>query len=391
MSFENIKLEDNNNIANTYKRNDVLIKSGKNATCFDEAGKEYIDFTSGIGVNSVGFANEEVNKAIIEQINNLSHISNLFYTTPQVEVASKLVSLTKMNKVFFSNSGAEANEGAIKCARKYSFDKYGNDRNEIITLLDSFHGRTIATLSATGQDYYHNYFFPFVEGFVHAKPNNFENLLSKVSDKTCAIMIETIQGEGGVNPLDVDFVKSIEKLCNEKDILLIVDEVQTGIGRTGKLFSYEHFGIKPDIVTTAKGLGGGLPIGCVLFGEKTENVFTFGNHGTTFGGNPVSLASANKVLDIVANDMFLSEVTIKGEYIKNKLLTIDGVKEVYNKGLMFGITLDSRLVAQDVVKKCIENGLLVLTAKHKIRFLPPLTISYNEINVGLLAFEEALK
>lgn len=390
MDFNEVKTQDNTNIANTYKRNDVLIKYGKNATCYDEIDKKYIDFTSGIGVNSVGFANEEINNAIINQINNISHISNLFYTIPQVEVAKKLVAKTSMKKVFFANSGAEANEGAIKCARKYSFDKYGKDRYEIITLLDSFHGRTIATLSATGQDYYHNYFFPFVDGFSYAKPNDFLDLQNKVSDKTCAIMIETIQGEGGVNPLNADFVKNIEKLCADKDILLIVDEVQTGIGRTGKLFSYEHFNIKPDIVTTAKGLGGGLPIGCLLFGNKTKDVFTFGNHGTTFGGNPVSLACANKVLDIVANDKFLDEVSEKGKYINEKLSCIKGVKSVFNSGLMFGITLENNLDSKDIVKKCIENGLLVLTAKTKIRFLPPLTITYEEIDEGLVAFSKAL-
>lgn len=390
MNFNQIKLEDTSNIVNTYKRNEVLIRYGKNATCYDDEGKKYIDFTSGIGVNSVGFANQEVNNAIANQIELVSHTSNLFYTTPQIEVAKKLINNSCMEKAFFANSGAESNECAIKCARKYSFDKYGNDRNEIITLLNSFHGRTIATLSATGQDYYHNHFFPFVDGFVHAKPNDFSDILEKTTDKTCAIMIETIQGEGGINPLDIEFVKNIEKLCIDKDILLIIDEVQTGIGRTGKLFSYEYFDIKPDIITTAKGLGGGLPIGCVLFGAKTKDVLTFGSHATTFGGNPVSLASANKVLDIVINDEFLDEVNKKGDYIKQKLSTMSGVKAIFNKGLMFGIELDDKFIPADIVERCINNGLLILTAKTKIRFLPPLTISYAEIDEGLLAFESAL-
>ncbi len=310
-------------------------------------------------------------------------MSNIFYTTPQIEVAKKLTEITKMEKVFFSNSGAEANECAIKCARKYSFDKYGKDRNEIITLENSFHGRTIATLSATGQEYYHNYFFPFVDGFVYAKVNDFDDVLSKVSKNTCAIMIETIQGEGGVNPLEESFIKSIEKLCIEKDILLIIDEVQTGIGRTGKLFSYEYFDIKPDIVTTAKGLGGGFPIGCVIFSDKTKDVLTFGTHGTTFGGNLVSLTSALEVLNIVLEENFLTEVNKKGEYINKKLQDIDGIEAVFNKGLMFGITLKKELLVTDLIDKCIENGLLVLSAKTKLRLLPPLTISYEEIDKGI--------
>ncbi len=390
MNFDQLKSLDNQNIVNSYKRNDVCIYNGNNATCYDIDHKEYIDFTSGIGVNSLGFANGKVNQAIISQISKLNHISNLFYTTPQITVSQKLLTLTNMQKVFFSNSGAESNECAIKCARKYSFDKYGKDRHEIITLTDSFHGRTIATLSATGQDYYHNYFFPFVEGFVHTKPDDIDDLLSKITDKTCAIMIETIQGEGGVNPVSKEFIQAIDTICKEKDLIFIIDEVQTGIGRTGKLFSYEYFDVKPDIVTVAKGLGNGLPIGCVLFSEKAADTFTFGTHGTTFGGNPVSLASANVVLDTITSNNFLDDVIKKGEYIKEKLQTIEEIKNVFNKGLMFGITIDDSIQAPDVVAKCIDNGLLILTAKSKIRFLPPLTITYDEIDKGLEIFIKSL-
>ncbi|MFV0504541.1 MAG: aspartate aminotransferase family protein [Lachnospirales bacterium] len=375
-----LKDKDKRYISNTYKRFDVEIEKGKNATCFDFSGKEYIDFTSGIGVNSLGFANEKINNAIVQQINKISHISNLYYTEPCIKLSEKLCEISKMDKVFFANSGAEANEGAIKAARKYSFDKYGADRNEIITLNKSFHGRTMATLSATGQDYFHNYFHPFLEGFLYADAD-IKSISKKISSKTCAVMIEMIQGEGGVLPVDNTFVKELESLCNELDILLIIDEVQTGIGRTGKFFAHEYAQIKPDIVTVAKGLGGGLPIGAILFNEKVGGVFTYGNHGSTFGGNPVVCASALVVVDEIADEGFLNEVIKKGEHIEKKLLDLPHIKNVFYKGLMFGIEID--IEAIDVVNKAIENGLLLLTAKSKLRFLPPLTISYEELNKGL--------
>ena len=291
-TFSNTKDLDKKYIAPTYSRYDLEAEKGSGATLEDPSGKEYIDFSSGIGVNSLGFKNPKWGEAVKNQIDNLAHMSNLYYTRPQTEVAQMLCEHSGMKKVFFANSGAEANEGAIKVARKYSSDKYSSERHEIITLVNSFHGRTIATLAATGQDVFHKNFGPFPEGFVYANANDLDDLKNKINGKTCAIMVECIQGEGGVIPLDNNFLEGIQKICDEQDILFIVDEVQTGIGRCGKLFCSEYYNIKPDIITLAKGLGGGLPIGAFLLGERAKDTLSFGDHATTFGGNPVVTAGA---------------------------------------------------------------------------------------------------
>ncbi len=387
--FDIIKEKDESYVAHTYGRFPVAIKEGKGATCYDFDGKKYIDFSSGIGVNSLGFCDEGWVNAVTEQLNKLQHISNLYYTEPCAETAKLLCEKTGMKKVFFSNSGAESNEGAIKCARKYSYDKYGGGRNKVITLVNSFHGRTVTTLSATGQDVFHKYFFPFTEGFAFVPANDIVALENALDGSVCAVMLELIQGEGGVMPLDIDFVKAVEALCMEKDIMLIVDEVQTGVGRTGKLFAFQHFGIEPDIVTTAKGIGGGLPLGCVMFGKKTECTFGPGDHATTFGGNPVATAGAKYILNKLDDD-FLSAVTLKGEYIKKKLLNMPHIVGIDGMGLMLGVRLDESIKAADIVKKAINYGALALTAKTKLRLLPPLSITYDEIDEGLEAIEKAL-
>lgn len=389
-NFENIQQKDKQYVANTYGRFPVAIEKGKGATCFDFDGKKYIDFSSGIGVNSLGFCDEGWIDAVTRQLTTLQHISNLYYTSPCAEAAKLICEKTGMKKVFFSNSGAESNEGAIKCARKYSFLKYGDGRNKILTLNNSFHGRTVTTLAATGQDVFHKFFFPFTEGFEFTPANDIESLRNALEDSSvCALMIELIQGEGGVMPLEKQFVKEAEKLCKEKDILLITDEVQTGIGRTGKLFAFEHYDIKPDIVTAAKGIGGGLPLGCVVFGDKTENVLVAGDHATTFGGNPVATAGAKYILEKI-NEDFLKQVTEKGNYFRERLLKMPHVVGCDGKGLMLGVRLDDTVKAADIVRKGIENGVLALTAKLKLRILPPLTISYEEIDEGLDAIEKAL-
>lgn len=380
MNNKEIINKTNNYIVSSYGRFDVAIKQGKGAACVDFDGKSYIDFTSGIGINSLGFCDDKWAEAVINQVKKLNNTSNLYYTEPGAELAEKLTSLSGMKKAFFCNSGAEANECAIKTARKYSFDKYGKGRHEIITLKNSFHGRTMATISATGQDVFHQYFDPFLEGFVFAEANNIKDTLSKISKKTCAIMIEIIQGEGGILDLDEKYIKAIVKATQDNDILLIVDEVQTGIGRTGKMFGFQHYDFIPDIATCAKGLGGGLPIGAALFDEKTQNVLTPGTHATTFGANPIVCAGAIEVLDRLSSAE-LEEIAKKGAFIKQEILKMKHVKGVNGKGLMIGIEVD--VDNKTVVNKCIDKGLLVLTAKQKVRLLPPLTISYHEIGKGL--------
>ncbi|MBE6784840.1 MAG: acetylornithine/succinylornithine family transaminase [Ruminococcaceae bacterium] len=390
-NFEKIQQTDKQYVANTYGRFPVAIEKGKGATCYDFDGKKYIDFSSGIGVNSLGFCDEGWVEAVTKQLTTLQHISNLYYTSPCAEAAKLLCERTGMKKVFFSNSGAESNEGAIKCARKYSLMKYGEGRSKILTLNNSFHGRTVTTLAATGQDVFHNFFFPFTEGFEFTPANDPDALKKALEDSSvCALMMEVIQGEGGVMPLDEAFVKEAERLCREKDILLIIDEVQTGVGRTGKLFAFEHYGISPDIVTTAKGLGGGLPLGCVMFGERTENVLVAGDHATTFGGNPVATAGAKYILEKM-DAAFLDGVAEKGEYIRSRLEKMPHVLGCDGKGMMIGVRLDSEVKAADIVKKGIENGVLALTAKVKLRLLPPLTITFAEIDEGLDAIEKALE
>ena len=389
MENEKIKQLDNENIMHTYARYDVCLTHGSGVYAYDDSDKKYIDVSSGIGVNSLGYCNPGWVKAVTEQASKIQHISNYYYSPVAGELAEKLTKATGLSKVFFGNSGAEANECAIKVARKYSFDKYGADRNRIVTLENSFHGRTIATLSATGQDVFHNYFFPFVEGFDYAKANDIESLLSKITDKTCAVMLETVQGEGGVNILDSDYLKEVRKICDERDILLIVDEVQTGVCRTGKLYGYMHSGITPDIVTSAKGLGGGLPIGICMVGEKLSEVMGPSSHGTTFGSNPVVCAGAKYILDTVNNPEFIDEVNKKGKYIKEKLLKIKGVKAVRQQGLMIGIEVEEN--AGDIAKKCTEKGLLIITAKTLLRMLPPLNITYDEIDEALSILKKVME
>ncbi len=386
----NTKQKDNQYIMHTYGRYDVALKSGKGATAFDEDGKKYIDVASGIGVNSLGFCNDGWLEAVTKQAGTIQHMSNYFFCSQASDLAEKLCTKTGFSKVCFGNSGAEANECAIKVARKYSFDKYGNGRNEIITLRNSFHGRTVTTLSATGQDVFHNYFFPFTEGFKFVEANDLDAFKNAVTDKTCAVMFECVQGEGGVNILDKDYVKALVEFCNEKDITVIIDEVQTGVGRTGKLFAYEHYDIKPDLMTVAKGLGGGLPIGVCMCGEKLAGVMTPSTHGTTFGANPVVCAGANYVLDTVDNEKFLAEVEEKGAYIEKKLRAVNGVKNVRRLGLMVGIELEKG-DAHDMAVKCLENGLIIITAKTLMRMLPPLNISYEEMDEALAIFENTLK
>lgn len=371
---------DSQYVAKAYNRFDVVLTRGKGATLYDENDKKYIDFGAGIGVNAFGYADEKWIKAVEEQLGKVQHTSNLYYTEPCARLAKLLCEKSGMKKVFFGNSGAEANEGAIKFARKYSFDKYGEGRSTIITLQNSFHGRTITTLAATGQDSFHTVFGPFTQGFKYCPANDIEALRNMATDDVCAIMFECVQGEGGVNNLDMDFVKAAADIANEKDILLVVDEVQTGNGRTGRYFAYQNFGITPDIVTTAKGLGGGLPIGAVLFGEKLKDTVAPGTHGSTFGGNPVVAAGACSIVERI-DDEFLEKVREKSEYIRSFLAKVKGVKSVTGMGLMLGVEIEKN--AAETAKECLAEGLLVLTAKTKIRLLPPLNISEEELTQGL--------
>ena len=380
----------NKHVVQSYGRFPLVMEQGCGRRCKDEDGKEYIDFGSGIGTNSLGFCDEKWADAVCSQVRTLQHNSNYYYTAVQADFAEKLCNTSGYSAVFFGNSGAEANECAIKTARKYSFDKYGKGRHNIITLVNSFHGRTIATLSATGQDVFHNYFFPFLEGFINVQANNIDDLKEKLDDTVCAVMIEYVQGEGGVNVLDKDFVDAVFELCAEKDILVIADEVQSGVGRTGKFLAGEYFGKKADITTLAKGIAGGIPMGACLMNEKCSGVLTKGTHGSTFGGNPVACAGGLAVLERVTGDGFLDEVCRKAEYIKNALADCKEVESVSGLGLMIGISLKSKK-AVDVAGKCLEKGLLVLTAKDKVRLLPPLTISYDELNDGLKILIEILE
>lgn len=391
MTYQELKAEENKYVMNTYGRFPIALDHGEGATLWDIEGKKYIDLASGIGVNCMGYNNPAIVDAITNQAHKLTHVSNLFTTEPMVQVAKKLVEKTHLNgKVFFANSGAEANEGAIKLARKYSFDKYGEGRYKIVTLVNSFHGRTVTTLKATGQDRFHNYFFPFTEGFDYAAANDFDSVRRKADEMTCAVMMELVQGEGGVLPLDKEFVQQVEAFCRERDILLIIDEVQTGIGRTGSLFCFQQYGIRPDVVTMAKGLGGGVPIGAVLAAESCSNVLTPGTHATTFGGTPLVCAAANAVLDTVGDGQFLAQVKEKGEYLKNGILSIGSpnILGVRGMGLMLGIIVEDGKHAA-YANKLIEKGVLALTAgKNAVRLLPPLTISKEEMDEALTIMKE---
>ena len=401
MDSKEIKIIEDKYTANTYARYDVALASGSGARAWDPEGKEYIDFTSGIGVNSLGFSEPGWVKAVQDQAAKIQHMSNLFYSESCANAAEKLISLTGLSNVFFANSGAEANEGAIKAARKYSYLKYGTsdgqvpmenfERYRIVTLEGSFHGRTIATITATGQSSYHKYFTPFLQGFDYAGLNDIESLRNTVTDQTCAIIIEFVQGEGGVVELDKEFISELKKICLERDVLLIADEVQTGIGRTGKFMAYEHYGVKPDIVTVAKGIGGGLPIGAVIFGEKAKDALGRGDHGSTFGGNPVVCAGADYVLSKFQDGgAFLKEIEEKGMYFRQKLLAMPGVNGVSGIGLMIGVDVSGK-DAGAVCAEAASRGLLVLTAKSKVRLLPPLNIKRDDIDEGLAILAESLE
>lgn len=386
MKSKDIIEEDKKYIVGTYARFPVAFKEGKGSRLYDYDGREYVDCGSGIAVNIFGVNDEEWKNAVIAQMNSIQHASNLYYTKPQADLARLLCEMTGAKKVFFGNSGAEANECAIKAARKYGEIKYGADRKQIITLKESFHGRTLATLAATGQDAFHKYYGPFPEGFVYADPT-IEGVEACVNENTCAVMIECIQGESGVNVLDKDFVQAVEKLCRERDIVFICDEVQTGNGRTGRLYAYQAYGVSPDIVTTAKGLGGGLPIGACMLFEKCAGVFGYGDHGSTFGGNPVVCAGAYSILSRI-DEKLLQSVREKGEYFREGLKKIDGVKEVTGMGLMIGIHTDKP--AAEVANECMKRGLLVLTAHSNVRLLPPLTISKDDIDFALKILNEVI-
>ena len=367
-----LKTIDKEYIANTYARFPVELVSGKGSLVYDESGREYIDMGSGIGVTAFGIADDEWKAAVTGQLGKLQHMSNLYYTEPCARLAKLLCEKTGMKKVFFCNSGAEANEGAIKAARKYAAEKKGPDYFTIVTLENSFHGRTLTTLAATGQAHYHELFQPLTPGFVHAPANDLEAVkTAALQNKAAAVLIECIQGEGGVIPLQKDFVTGLAAFCKAEDILLMVDEVQTGNGRTGELYAYMNFGVQPDVVSTAKGLGGGLPLGAVLFGEKTEFTLGAGDHGSTFGGNPVCCAGALSILSRI-DDKLLADVKKKSAMVFEALQGAPGVESVSGMGLMIGIKTVKP--ASDVVKTCLENGVLCLTAKDKVRLLPALNI-----------------
>ncbi len=388
MHFQKIKELENQYVMNTYGRVEIALEKGEGSILYDTEGNSYIDLTSGIGVNSLGYHHPALTQAIQRQAEKLMHCSNIFYSQPMAEVAEMLCQATGLSKVFFGNSGAEANEGMIKLARKYSTDKYGKERNKIISLRQSFHGRTMATLMATGQDKFHKYFYPFPTGFDYVEANNFEDFVSHIDDKVCGIMMEMIQGEGGVLPLDKDFVQQVTAYCQQRDILVMIDEVQTGIGRTGTLFCYEQYDIQPDIISVAKGLAGGVPMGGFVCNEKCAEVLQPGTHGSTFGGNLLASVAATTVLQTVNEPAFLQTVKEKGDYLKKQLLPLDKIKTVRGKGLMLGIIVDPEQRAE-YVAQLREKGVLVLTAgTDAIRLLPPLVITYEEIDQALAAMKE---
>ncbi len=392
MNFNEIKALDEGYVLQTYGRNQIAIDHGKGASLWDTEGKEYIDFTSGIGVCSLGYANEAWAKAIYDQAMKVGHISNLFYTEPYAKLASKLVPAAGMAAAFFGNSGAEANEGMIKLARKYSFEKYGQGRAVIITLRNSFHGRTITTLKATGQDHFHDFFFPFTEGFRYAEANDMDSLMAQAGDDVCGVMMELIQGEGGVNPLQKDYVQAVAKLCAQRDWLLLVDEVQTGVGRTGTMFAYQQFDIQPDVLTFAKGIAGGLPFGGFMTNEKCREVLRAGDHGSTFGGNPVSAAAANVVMDTLTPE-FLAQVAEKGQYLRDGIAALNSpcVSGIRGMGLMIGVGIQG-MTHKELKDRLMAEGLLCLTAgKDTLRLLPPLSITKDEIDKGLAIMARVMK
>lgn len=386
MQLEEIQKLDGAYFAEVFSRYPVAFEGGEGATLLGTDGKRYVDFGSGIAVNIFGVNDAEWKRAVVAQINKIQHVCNLYYSEPQARLAQLLCEKSGARRVFFGNSGAEANECAFKTARKYSFVKYGEGRYKILSLKNSFHGRTLFTLSATGQDGFHRFFGPFVSGVESAEANMAD--IRRAADETCcAVVVECVQGESGVTALDGEFLRALEGFCKERDILLVCDEVQTGMGRTGKFFSYEHYGLSPDLVTTAKGIAGGLPLGACLMYGKTEHTLTAGDHGSTFGGNAVACAGAVSVVSRIT-DEFLLEVQGKSEYLRAKLKGTDGVKAVTGLGLMIG--LETQKDAKTVAKECLERGLLVLTAHDRVRLLPPLNITKTEMDEGLMILREVL-
>lgn len=387
MKFQEIKDQEQEYIIHTYGRVDAALVKGRNATAWDVEGREYIDFTSGIGVNSLGYSDPDWTAAVSKQAGEIQHLCNYYYSPQNTALAQELCTAAGMAQAFFCNSGAEANECAIKIARKYG-EKRG--AYKIATLENSFHGRTLTTLAATGQEGFHKDFLPLTEGFLYAKAGDIKAMDALLEGSVCAVMIETVQGEGGVVPMDPDFLKALRALCDKRDVLLVIDEVQTGVGRTGHFYSYQGYGVQPDVVTSAKGLAGGLPIGICLVTEKLRDILKPGQQGSTFGGNPVVCAGAREVVRRVSSPEFLQTVREKGKYISKRLEKLFQVEFVRGRGLMLGIKLKSG-DAHDVLVKCARQGLLVLTAKELVRFLPPLTITMEEIDKGLLIFEKVLQ
>ena len=391
MTSEEIKSLTGQYVMNTYGRFPVAIDHGEGARLYDPEGREYIDFTSGIGVTDLGYGYQPWVDAIAAQAKRLGHVSNLFYTEPAAKLAETLCKRTGESCVFFANGGGEANEGMIKLARKYSFDKYGKGRATIVTLNNSFHGRTITTLMATGQEVFHNYFFPFTEGFRYADANSLESLEAAAGDDVCAVMVELVQGEGGVLPLDKEYVKAVAALCAERDWLLLVDEVQSGVGRTGSLFCFQQYGILPDVVSFAKGIAGGLPMSGIMANEKCRNVLGPGTHATTFGANPVC-AAAGLVVQETLSDAFLEEVKAKGAYLREGIeaLNLPCFGQTRGLGLMIGIAVKEGYNKSEIANKLIANGLLVLTAGPGMRLLPPLVITKEEMDKGLEIMKKTL-
>ena len=389
MDSEKVIKRDNEYVLHTYNRNPIVLEKGHGLYAEGPEGQKYLDFTSGIGVNSLGYCDLAWAEAVSQQAHKLQHTSNLYYTAPCGKLAKKLCKRTGMSKVFFGNSGAEANEGAIKAARKYSADHYGKDRYNVITLVNSFHGRTLATLTATGQDVFHKDFGPFPANFGYIPANDFDTFKAAVDDSVCAVMMEMVQGEGGVVALDADYVQSVADYCHAHDILIIVDEVQTGVGRTGTFLACEQFGLKPDLVTLAKGLGGGLPIGAVLASKKVADTMGPGSHGSTFGGNPVVCAGGCAVLDAM-DDAFMRNVNARAAQLREGLASLPHVASVSGMGLMVGIAFADDVKAADVRAACERKGLLVLTAKTRLRLLPPLILSEADVAKALAILDDVL-
>lgn len=387
--YKNVKAIDKEYVANTYARFDIQLVSGKGSRVFDDNGKEYIDLGTGIAVNTFGFCDAEWTNAVTDQLSRFQHTSNLYYSEPCAALAKMLCERTGAKKVFFGNSGAEANECAIKVARKWAQDTKGADDYNIVTLKNSFHGRTITTLAATGQDVFHKDFGPFPEGFLYAEANNAESVRELVkNNKCCAVMMEAVQGEGGVVALDRAFVTEVAKICEENGLLLIFDEVQTGNGRCGTLYAYEQYGVTPDVVTTAKGLGGGLPIGACMMFERVEKTLGASDHGSTFGGNPIAAAGAVNIISRI-DDKLLDEVKAKSKYIFDELSGAEGVASVSGLGLMIGI--ETVRPVSEVLAECIDRGILPIKAKNKLRLLPALNIPMDDLKKSVEIIKEVVK